>query len=114
MTPCPKCQGRPVSGFMLVNRGDGDCTLEPSRGCSVCGGTGEITEAHAAHYQTARRWRRQRIDVGTDTLRSAGQRWGVSPAVVSKAENYGIGDPWIFERMAAELAESTESEAQRA
>lgn len=89
-----------TQGFAFVNRGDAGCTVEPSMPCAMCMGRGDVTAEQAERYRVGRLFQRARIDLEL-SLRDLVTNWGGSPSMWSAAELYGIGDPWLFDRMAA-------------
>lgn len=77
MNQCPRCLGK------------GD-----SSPCSMCDGTGQITDEHVRRYEIARRFRDVRVKTRT-SLRAFEDK-GITPVMLSKAERLGIGDSWMF------------------
>lgn len=101
---CPRCEGRDLTqaGFRLVNRGEAGCTVEAHPPCEMCGGSGQITEAHAERWRLGQGFHDARMILELP-LMNCSNVWGGTPAQWSKAERLGIGEPWIFGRMSAYL-----------
>ena len=104
MQTCPRCDGQDMTtGVVRVNRGEAGCTVEQAPPCYMCGGSGQITAEHADQYRIGEAFHAARRQARR-TLGDISLWWRVSPSVISKAEQDGIGAPWIFERMAKQTA----------
>ena len=81
---CPRCKGQRGGPAFVMRRGSG-CSLEQID-CTACGGTGEVSEDHAAMMAEGQRRMRDRIarDV---SLRDEAKRLGVRPVDLSDMEH---------------------------
>ena len=82
MITCPTCNGAKRNAALLC--GGGRCT-QAVLDCRTCGGTGEVTEEHAARIAEGERLRHDRI-ARRVSLREEAKRLGISPVELSHRE----------------------------
>lgn len=81
---CPDCNGeKGGNAFACGPSGSGYRWVD----CSICKGTGQVTEAHAERYEFGRRMWSERIQERCITLRSEAHRLGVPVVEWSQIEH---------------------------